>query len=777
MTKNLLLLLLLILLITHGGFAQTPVKPFDKCGSDFNVNDVLSDPKRAKKFIQNEQKIKQYIAAMRISKEAGITTSTEITIPVVFHIVAPNPNVVTDAMIMQQLAVLNRDYSGTNADSTNAGAFMNRRGHSKIKFELAKRSPRGCDTIGITRTAKDGLVTLTTVSTIKYASGNGIDAWESYNCKYLNIWIGTFTDGTLGLGTFPDNGTPELEQGVVIDKKTLTFTYPGDYIYGRTLVHEVGHYFNLIHIWGNDQTKPDRCSGTDLVDDTPNQQIATYGKPFIPLFDSCSPAGTTDGINYQNYMDYCDDSVLTMFTNGQVERMIATINTFPSRSALIDKNNKALVPMEGNEVFNMCNTANFTTNVFTSINVGKGGVVWAGTSNAGLYQYRSGQWTMMNSYINNNYQDIKPDKYGGIWVAQSGYSGAQANTGGVLYFGDTTFPATNNFYSYSSGLPSRYLKGLFVDTSQTYLPGVDTPLVYTANFAHITAGNTSAGGVGKGFFPVSPNYFSTNRKGIQQARITDGTASIYCIGGNSKVIWAHIQGNYGRSQILRYKNDVLNDTLPSLDTTNVFNGKLAANFNAKAIYFDAKGNRWVTVNGAGIMVTDSTETTWNLINSADIFPGGVVTFNNNAICGDSAGNVFIGTQNGLIAYRANRPLNNAKAYTLYNTTQGLPSNNIKAIAVDTARQKLLIATDNGIAFWNPVCPGSSSPSGDTFSTVATGDWNNPAIWCNGVVPPANAKIIVRHPVTITSDTHCKSIQLVLPGSFTVATGVNLFVGN
>jgi hypothetical protein len=139
--------------------------------------------------------------------------------------------------------------------------------------------------------------------------------------------------------------------------------------------------------------------------------------------------------------------------------------------------------------------------------------------------------------------------------------------------------------------------------------------------------------------------------------------------------------------------------------------------------------------------------------------------------------VYIGTNSGLIVYTGGQPIDNDSAFTLYSTNNGLPSNNIKGIAIDTMRQKIILATDAGVIFWNPVCAGGPAIDNETFSTTATGDWSNPTIWCNGVVPPPNAKIIVRHAVTITTNTKCKSLQLVLPGSFNVAPGINLNVGN
>jgi hypothetical protein len=761
---------------TGNAQATRPVPP-KKCGSEFNLSEVLRDPAKARRYRDGEARVN---SMMRNIETGVLAPGDTLEIPVVFHIVSPTPNTITNEMIQRQLDIINRDFAGKNVDSTNAPQFYNIRGHGAIRFVLAKRSPEGCDTIGITRTTSNLFFTTgddnipSTVYQVKYTAFGGRDAWDSYNCKYLNIWIGTFTDGTLGQGVFPDGDEPDMEHGVVIDKKTLSFAWPGSYNYGRTLTHELGHYFKLYHIWGDDQDEPNRCIADDEIGDTPKQKVATYGKNVGILTDSCTPVG--NGINYQNYMDYSDDSTLTMFTNQQVARVIATIYAFDNRKGLVDPDNKALEPVEGNELFNQCNTPEFTTNDFTCIGVGKGGVVWAGTANSGLYNYRGGRWYRNASYSNNLYHDIKADKYGDIWIAQSGYNGAQATTGGLLYFDDTLLTSPFEFYSFSNGLPSRYPRGIFIDTTKTFTSGLDIPLLFTANFAHITAGTASAGGIGRGFNPVAPTHFTRIRTGMQPSRVSDGTGSIYIIGGDSSEIWTHTQNNYGKSQILRHKNTVLVDTLPSFDTDNVLNGLVPSTFNAKAIYFDARGQKWITVNGSGIIVANKTNTEWKKINFAQLFPAGF-TFNNNAIAGDAAGNVYFGTTAGLIVYRKGSPVDSLKSYNLYTIDNGLPSNNIKNIAVDTARKKLLIATQSGIIFWNPACANGPASDPVNFSTTTTGDWNNPAIWCTGVVPPPNAKIIVRHPVTITTDTHCQSLQLVLPGSFTVAPGVNFSVGN
>lgn len=97
---------------------------------------------------------------------------------------------------------------------------------------------------------------------------------------------------------------------------------------GKTLVHEAGHFFNLYHIWGDDNGG---CNGSDFVGDTPNQADATTGCHTGIRTDNCTPSGS--GVMYQNYMDYSYDACLVMFTNEQVSRMEAALAQY--RSSLL----------------------------------------------------------------------------------------------------------------------------------------------------------------------------------------------------------------------------------------------------------------------------------------------------------------------------------------------------------------------------------------------------------------------------------------------------------
>jgi hypothetical protein len=268
------------------------------------------------------------------------------TVPVVVHIVLPNPFLVTDADIQAQIDRLNLDFSGLNPDSTNAEQFYGVRGHSQIQFCLAKRTPSGQLTSGIERRASStGSLPLQANDPIKFTDQGGLDQWDPNS--YLNLWVGTDASGNdvLGYAQFP--GTADVRQdGVFINYKSWggnTCYTISQYNKGRTATHEIGHYFGLFHVWGDD----DGCNGDDFRDlsdvnssfrlptglynpegqgntssdvgDTPNQAGATNNCTSGIITDDC--ATSAPGKMYQNQMDYTPDACLTMFTKKQVERM------------------------------------------------------------------------------------------------------------------------------------------------------------------------------------------------------------------------------------------------------------------------------------------------------------------------------------------------------------------------------------------------------------------------------------------------------------------------
>ena len=245
-----------------------------------------------------------------------------IYVPVVFHIVLTNPAVITNAQIQAQLNVLNNDFAGMNSDSTNIpAAFKSLFGKSQIQFKLAQRTPDNEPATGIVRVTTSHVVYSTFDKSLKYSTLDGDDAWDPD--RFLNVWVTNLSNGyVLGYSTLPGASVP-AEEGIVIHYTTLPADSLTTFNRGRTLTHEAGHFFYLYHIWGDENG----CTGTDFVDDTPNQTTLTSGCPAGALLtDACSPVAP--GILYENYMDYSDDACMCLFTHGQVTRMETALSDY-----------------------------------------------------------------------------------------------------------------------------------------------------------------------------------------------------------------------------------------------------------------------------------------------------------------------------------------------------------------------------------------------------------------------------------------------------------------
>jgi hypothetical protein len=271
-------------------------------------------------------------------------------IPVVVHIVLPDPSVVTDKQVLAQLDTLNKAFAGTNGDASKIPSyFQSLAGKSIFQFCLAQRTPEGLPATGIHRVSTNRNSFSINTEGVKYTSLGGTDSWDSQS--YLNIWITALSDGILGYSSFPGDEEP-AEQGVVIDYRALPGGIFDQYDNGKTLVHETGHFFNLYHIWGDDNGT---CRGSDFVDDTPPQANSTSTCSSGRVFDNCTSAG--DGIMYQNYMDYTGDDCLIMFTNEQVSRMEAAASTYftsllnsnACEPVILNTNDAAIVNVEAPE--------------------------------------------------------------------------------------------------------------------------------------------------------------------------------------------------------------------------------------------------------------------------------------------------------------------------------------------------------------------------------------------------------------------------------------------
>ncbi len=229
------------------------------------------------------------------------------TVKVVVHVVyKTDAQNISTAQINSQIAVLNRDFSATNPDKTMVPApWKGLVTDSRIRFSLYR----------VTRT-KTTKSSFTHDDGVKRASTGGIAPFKPK--EYLNIWVCALGGGLLGYAQFP--GGPTSTDGVVINYRAFgtSGTAEAPFNKGRTATHEVGHYFNLRHIWGDTED----CSGSDYVADTPNCAGPNYGAPHFPTV-TCNNG--PNGDMFMNYMDYVDDAAMFMFTTQQVLRIRAAL--------------------------------------------------------------------------------------------------------------------------------------------------------------------------------------------------------------------------------------------------------------------------------------------------------------------------------------------------------------------------------------------------------------------------------------------------------------------
>jgi hypothetical protein len=279
-------------------------------------------------FDQRQIRIQQLVNE-RIASGKMLRTTGPITIPVVFHVVLSRQSMVTDAQIRAQLDTINKDYAGINGGAAKIPSyFKSLFGQSGIQFCLAQRTPNDAPSTGIERYTTTRNSFDYTNNQVKHAESGGADAWDTD--KYLNIWICDLSGSTLGYATFPDDGVKD-EQGVAVDYASLPGGAATGFNQGKTLTHEIGHYFDLYHIWGDDNGA---CSGTDNIDDTPNQSNSTTTCQAGVVTDRCTT--TAPGIMYQNFMDYSPDACLFMFTQMQVAHMEEIFERY--RSSLLTSN-------------------------------------------------------------------------------------------------------------------------------------------------------------------------------------------------------------------------------------------------------------------------------------------------------------------------------------------------------------------------------------------------------------------------------------------------------
>lgn len=280
------------------------------CYSMHKLNeDLKSNPGLEKKMYNIELNTRKAILAKKPDgvggggNTGGTDPGTDpiysgtVTIPVMVNILEDFNGQVSQAQIQSQIDVLNADFNDSNPNTSGVPAeFADVIANCDITFTLA----------GVVRKISTK-TTWGTSDAMKYASQGGIDASDA--STYLNIWVCNIGGGILGYAQFP--GGSAATDGVVIGTDYFGIT-GGVYGQGRTATHEIGHWLNLRHIWGDG-----RCRQDDFVTDTPSSDRSNGGCPTYPTVN-CKSADMT-----MNYMDYTYDDCMYMFTIGQTDRMRA----------------------------------------------------------------------------------------------------------------------------------------------------------------------------------------------------------------------------------------------------------------------------------------------------------------------------------------------------------------------------------------------------------------------------------------------------------------------
>ena len=368
--KTKLLLLLFVVSISFGQHRT--------CGTDAYMESLLANPEMKKQYLDLQKQFESELERLTNAQQqrngsSALSTNATIRIPVAIHYPSV-ANTSTESvknclrlLAQKQVAILNADFNATNTDIslwTDASIYYpgTNVGNIDVSWEIATQNHPSDSGLSNGNLA-------VTFGTHFLAAGdrfcnpcNMDSSWAGY----CNLVVTNLTGGILGFS--PLGGSPSQGMTVVIDNNAFGaimsgspssctgFVPSGPYNLGRTLTHELGHFFNLWHTFQSCTNTNCNTQG-DRVCDTPPQDVDTGGCPSVGSVPGCD--GVTPVLT-MNYMDYTNDACMYMFTVGQANRMTAWYNAISSQlqtNVLANndfvKNNFSIAPNPNKGVFSI----------------------------------------------------------------------------------------------------------------------------------------------------------------------------------------------------------------------------------------------------------------------------------------------------------------------------------------------------------------------------------------------------------------------------------------
>ncbi|OUR93968.1 hypothetical protein A9Q87_04485 [Flavobacteriales bacterium 34_180_T64] len=297
------------------------------CGTDQYMEEMLKDPVLAKQHAENQKKFQAEMARRSNGDYSRRGGSVVIPVAVHFPTGSESDRACLVALAQSQVDVLNADYAANNADISQwaaASAFYPglQPGSANISFCLAISN----HPVGIDPELLEGEPAVTIG--YNFAGGSGFPEMDANWAGYMNFLVKDIGGGLLGYS--PGGGN--LTQGMAVVMNLFSFGTGGGcagsgiapqapFNLGRTVTHELGHFYNLQHTWG---PAGPSCATDDGFADTPNTGVETY---FCPAAGSAPGCVGGESILTMNYMDYVDDACMYMFTPDQMNAVDAYITT------------------------------------------------------------------------------------------------------------------------------------------------------------------------------------------------------------------------------------------------------------------------------------------------------------------------------------------------------------------------------------------------------------------------------------------------------------------